>query len=212
MSRAPLEETIGEAARRGTGIEGAQAVHVNREHRQRMVELLGAPSHEPSRRTVNEDGVGRRHLAGRLVGHRSVDEHPVLADQGLGFGAAADQLTTDQLGVEPSPWCHSTSGSGGAGCLLRRALLRRALLGGALLGGALLGGCLLRRALLGRRLLGGCLLRRSLRRGLLGRSLLRGCLPGRRLPDRRWRRQVPGPRASRSAPRTVPRVRRSVRS
>ena len=171
VGRAALEETVGEAARRGTGVEGAQAAHVDREHRQRVVELLGAPSHEPSRRTVDEDGVGRRHLAGRLVGHRSVDEHAVLADQGLGFGAAADQLATDQFGVEPTPWCHSTSGSGGAGCLLRRALLGGALLGGALLGRCLLGSALLGRCLLGGGLLRGCLLRRSLLgRGLLGRA------------------------------------------
>src|SRR4029077_826264 len=165
---ATLEEAIGEPTRRGAGIEGACAAHVDGEHRQRVLEFLGTPPDEPSRRTVDEHGVGGRHLARRLFGHRSVDEHPVLTDQGLGFGAAGDQLAADQLGVEPSPWCHSTSGSGGAGCLLRRALL-----GGSLLGGALLRWCLLGSSLLRRRFLGGGLLRRSfLGRGLLRRSLL----------------------------------------
>ena len=148
VRRAALQQTVGEPTGRCAGVERAQAGHVDGEHRQRMVELLGAPSDEPRRRAVDDHGVGRRHLARRLVGDRAVDEHAVVADQRLRLGAAADELAADEFGVEPSPWCHSTSGSGGAGCLLRRALLRRSLLGGALLGRCLLRGGLLRRSLL----------------------------------------------------------------
>ena len=45
---AALQQTVGEPAGRRAGVEGAHAVHVDGEHVERMIELLGATADEPS--------------------------------------------------------------------------------------------------------------------------------------------------------------------
>ena len=106
LGRAPLQEAIGEPAGRRAGVEQPRARTRRGRNVERMVELLGAPTDEAGRRTVDDDGIARRHLARRLGGDSTVDEDPVGVDQPLGCGAARCQLTADEFGVEPTTGGH----------------------------------------------------------------------------------------------------------
>ena len=74
VRRAPLEQTIGEAAGRRAGVDGAAALDDDGEAFERRLELLPAAADERRRRADQRDGLVGRNEAGRLVGRRTGDE------------------------------------------------------------------------------------------------------------------------------------------
>jgi hypothetical protein len=64
-----LEEAVGEAARRGSGVEGPSASDVDAESGECGIEFLAAPAHEPGSTAEYLDGFGRGHHAPRLECH-----------------------------------------------------------------------------------------------------------------------------------------------
>ena len=65
----PAQQAVGEASRGGAGVEAPTTRHVHAEAVQRGFELLSAPRHEAAGVDVeDDDGIGLRHEARRLVG------------------------------------------------------------------------------------------------------------------------------------------------
>ena len=74
VRRAPLEQTIGEAAGRRAGVDGAAALDDDGEAFECRLELLPAAADERRRRADQRDGLVGRNEAGRLVGRCTGDE------------------------------------------------------------------------------------------------------------------------------------------
>ena len=136
---AALQHAVGEPARRCAGVEHRHPRDVDGEGLQRGVELLAAAADEPLPRAGEAHRITRCDLMGRFGGDRAVDQYATGLDRCGRLRPAGDELTADELGVEP-PAAGQRSGTAGGprrraagGGLLRRRLLRRGLLRGGLL-------------------------------------------------------------------------------
>ena len=130
LAGAALQQAVGEAAGRRPDVERRSPVDVDAEAVEGGVELLAAAPDEPRRRAGDDDRVTGGDQAGRLVGDRTVDEHPPVVDRWLGLAAAGGEAPPHELGVE-SPAAALISAAGARGATLRTsptALLRRAFL------------------------------------------------------------------------------------
>ena len=100
--RAALQEAVGEAARRCTGVQRHPTGDRHGEARQGGVELLPAPADEARRGADQLDRLTGVHLAGCLLGHGAGDQDPARGDGGLRGGATTRQAPADELRVEPA--------------------------------------------------------------------------------------------------------------
>ena len=102
VGRPVLEQAVGEAAGRGSGIEGAPAGDGDREPVQCGLELAAAPADEGRRGPEQDDGLVRGDEARRLVGVRAGDEDGAGGDRRLGLLPGIDEAASHELGIEPA--------------------------------------------------------------------------------------------------------------
>lgn len=104
--RSALQNAVGEAARRRTSIEHHCAGDVDLELTQSVIEFEAAASDEPRRWSVHRETVVRRNLAGGPLRSGTVDDHPMLLDEGLCLGPTRREATTDEFEIESSARRH----------------------------------------------------------------------------------------------------------
>ena len=98
--RTSLQQAIGEPTRRGADIDGAASFHSDGESLDCVIELVAAASDIPLRIADEVHRFIRSDKCARLwIGHGS-NPHPALRNGALRSGAAAQELATNQLGVE----------------------------------------------------------------------------------------------------------------
>jgi hypothetical protein len=100
LGRAVLQETVGEPAGGGTGVETAATGNVEAELLEGRLELGTAPADVPGRRAEHHDRLVGGDEPGGLVGRGPADRDPALGDQLLRLAPRRDQATPDQFEIE----------------------------------------------------------------------------------------------------------------
>ena len=97
---APLQHTVGETARRRTGIEYTEIGNVDHEDVEGMIELLCPTADKPGGRPDDEELIIRSDLSRRLVGDGAVDRDAVCVYEMLRFRSTRNEPTSNEFGVE----------------------------------------------------------------------------------------------------------------
>ena len=102
VRRSALEQAVGEAAGRGSRIEGAPVGDGDRKPVQCGLQLEAATADEGRGRPEQDDGLVRGDQARRLPGGCTGDEDAAGGDGRLGLLPGVDEAASHELGVEPA--------------------------------------------------------------------------------------------------------------